>query len=282
LKILHINSFSWCDYLNDMVAHGGISKFGKDYVTSNPANYLYNDYANVSSLYGRGFTLYGKLPRQNVTETRELSRRILDRDFDYILYGSCFRDSSHLSLVEKVYSKDRIIFIDGEDHVGIHWGLAEKGWYFKRELLIQPKPNIHPINFAIPKDMISIGTKKIKEFAHIDPADTKTYIYNNEQDYYRDYQESYFAWTQRKAGWDCLRHYEILANGCFPAVRKLEEIPLYTMMSFPKDIVGEYYRRFGYKFSDQYWNYMDELYDWTLNKCTTESLWDYILRVVTS
>ena len=38
----------------------------------------------------------------------------------------------------------------------------------------------------------------------------------NESDYYKDYQRSYFAITCKKGGWDCLRHYEILANAVSP------------------------------------------------------------------
>ena len=46
------------------------------------------------------------------------------------------------------------------------------------------------------------------------PGKLDTYIYEKERDYYDMYFNSLFALTYKKAGWDCLRHYEILANGC--------------------------------------------------------------------
>lgn len=41
-----------------------------------------------------------------------------------------------------------------------------------------------------------------------------TYIFENEEEYYNDYKKSLFAITRKKGGWDCMRHYEILACGC--------------------------------------------------------------------
>ena len=46
------------------------------------------------------------------------------------------------------------------------------------------------------------------------PGIKETYIYKDEQSYYDDMYNSRFAITMRKAGWDCMRHYEIMANGC--------------------------------------------------------------------
>jgi len=69
--------------------------------------------------------------------------------------------------------------------------------------------NVLPIQFAFPTNKVSKGAKKERRIAHSDPRDKKTYIFNNETDYYMDYQFSKFAITQKKAGWDCLRHYEI-------------------------------------------------------------------------
>src|SRR5688572_9949738 len=80
---------------------------------------------------------------------------------------------------------------------------------------IQYKP--FPIGFAISETkFVSDVPIKDKDFASIIPGDLKTYIYTEESAYYKDYQRSYFAITCKKGGWDCMRHYEILANGCIP------------------------------------------------------------------
>ena len=75
--------------------------------------------------------------------------------------------------------------------------------------------------------------------ATVDPRNRSTYIFDTEQAYYADYQASFFAVTMEKAGWDCMRHYEILANGCIPLFLNLENCPVNTMTHFPKAIVLE-------------------------------------------
>ena len=49
--------------------------------------------------------------------------------------------------------------------------------------------------------------------------------FEREQDYYADLQQARFGITVKRAGWDCLRHYELAANGCVPCFRDLESKP---------------------------------------------------------
>lgn len=94
---------------------------------------------------------------------------------------------------------------------------------------------VYPISFSIPEEKISQRVpEKTKRFAHIVPGDPSTYIFQDETTYYADYQQSIFGRTQKKAGWDCLRHYEILANGCIPWFRDLDRCPAQTMVHLPK------------------------------------------------
>lgn len=91
------------------------------------------------------------------------------------------------------------------------------------------------ISFSIPSEkMISEIPDKTKDFAvHcVDPEvaskipECKTsYAFTTETDYYFDLQCSRFAITTKRAGWDCLRHYEIAANGCIPCFRDLDKKP---------------------------------------------------------
>ena len=66
-----------------------------------------------------------------------------------------------------------------------------------------------------------------------------TYIYDNEEDYYAMYQNSKFALTSKKGGWDTLRHYEIMANGTIPIFVDIENCPKHTLWNFPKDLCKE-------------------------------------------
>jgi hypothetical protein len=80
---------------------------------------------------------------------------------------------------------------------------------------------------------------KTKDFSFITPLNRNTYIYNSEKDYYADYSQARFGVTLKKAGWDCMRHYEILANGCIPFFIDIEKCPINTMKLCPKDLFIE-------------------------------------------
>ena len=100
---------------------------------------------------------------------------------------------------------------------------------------------IYPITFSIPEQKLFDGKNIIEKkqlTASLIPGDMSTYIYKTEQDYYKNYQMAYFAITMKKAGWDCLRHYEILANNCIPYFIDIENCPENTLSLFPKDIIA--------------------------------------------
>ncbi|MBA4055110.1 MAG: transporter [Marivirga sp.] len=99
-----------------------------------------------------------------------------------------------------------------------------------------PKPKtLRCISFSIPAEKIvdHIPNKK-KDFPKhiVDPeiaskvADSHTsYAFTSEREYYKDLQESRFGITTKRAGWDCLRHYEIAANGAVLCFRDYELKP---------------------------------------------------------
>lgn len=67
---------------------------------------------------------------------------------------------------------------------------------------------LHPITFSIAEQkIVNIIPKKTKILSSLIPGDISTYIYNTEEEYYKEYQQSYFATTTKKSGWDCMRHY---------------------------------------------------------------------------
>jgi hypothetical protein len=150
---------------------------------------------------------------------------------------------------------------------------------------------LYPIGFCIPKDKIVERIPiKTKLIAHIIPGDVSTYIYENERDYYADYQASWFGITKCKGGWDCMRHYEILANGCIPWFLDLDKCPKNTMTHFPKQMILEIMdivpkNRFGMPDETQMTTslysiltqYIEKLIDYTRNYLTIDRMVDYIL-----
>ena len=52
-----------------------------------------------------------------------------------------------------------------------------------------------------------------------------SYAFDTELDRTGDLRASRFGITTKRAGWDCLRHYEIAANGAVPCFRALHRKP---------------------------------------------------------
>jgi hypothetical protein len=141
---------------------------------------------------------------------------------------------------------------------------------------------IHPIGMCIPESkIVPAVSRKEKLYATIVPGKRETYIYgNNEQAYYDDYAQSVFGITMPKAGWDCLRHYEILANGCIPWFQNLDQCPPGTMTHFPKALVIEAMRALAGVTdlnSDAVRHYTSRLLEHTRQHLTTRAMARYVL-----
>jgi hypothetical protein len=151
---------------------------------------------------------------------------------------------------------------------------------------------LHPITFSIPSEKICLNENvKKKIISSLIPGDISTYIYNNEQEYYDEYKQSYFAITRQKAGWDCMRHYEILANGCIPYFINIENCPKNTMYLCPKDLFLEsniLYEKFKDKNINALTNeeineyniLQKKLLEYTKNHLTTNKIAKYILEKI--
>lgn len=96
---------------------------------------------------------------------------------------------------------------------------------------------IYPISYSIPEemfqDLVNAENKK-HDMAPLIPGKRETYIYDTEESYYEMYANSKYALTSKKGGWDCLRHYEIIASGCIPIFKDIILCPFQTMNGFPK------------------------------------------------
>jgi hypothetical protein len=239
MRILYISGGDRPDYLCDMLFHGLRMELGADVVDAERLWYMYADEFGAekhdrSELYGRGFTLYGLLSSDAKVDRTDLESKIRSRFFDLVIYGSIQRCCHLIREVLAAYPAKKTVFIDGEDHSTIIPALQGHGIYFKRELAA-PTWQIWPIQFAIPEERIGTTPRpKTKLQAFIDPRDKRTYIHKTEASYYGDYSESLFGITMKKGGWDCLRHYEIMANSCVPWFLDLESCPPTTMTRLPR------------------------------------------------
>jgi hypothetical protein len=281
MKILYLTKGDHVDYQNDCLLIGLKELFGAGVVDYNKQHHNYVTYeANLAKkMYGKGMTVTRVLPDLEVDRT-DITSKIKNKYFDYIVYGSIWRCSDYLKKILEYYPLNRVIVVDGEDETHLHSSASLNLPYFKRELIVS-KDNLFPISFAIPTSKLNFNKNKNKDFSFITPLDIQTYIYNNESDYYKDYSDSCFGVTIKKAGWDCLRHYEILGNGCIPYFVNIENCPELTMTSFPKDICSKVIKLLGKQPSkDLYSSLIDELENHVINNNTTSSLANYFINVI--
>jgi hypothetical protein len=90
-----------------------------------------------------------------------------------------------------------------------------------------------------------------------------------------------------KGGWDSLRHYEILMNGCIPLFLDIGGCPQNTLTSLPKDFLKDFMEN-NVKIDNGTINVLHndyqaqeiiyEMLEWTERYCTTKVLAEYVLE----
>lgn len=268
------------DYQNDLVFYGLRELYGDSVVDSTQILSLYKEYENKihpQHLWG-GMTAFW-LIGENDIDRNNIEEKIKDKYYDLIIYGSIKRCKDYYDLVSSIYPDSKVILIDGNDESELD-PLYKKHLYFKRELLESHK-NLLPITFGIPTCKVSKPTKdKNQEYATCIPGKPETYVFKEEKSYYQDYQNSYYGVTMKKAGWDCMRHYEILGNYCMPYFIGLEDCPKNTLANMPKELLLEG-RELASNFEVQkYFNILDETFNYTKNNLTTKNIARHILNHV--
>ena len=251
------------DYQCDSLFHGLRTLLGSDVVDLYKMWHLYDDADSndLKNLWGKGFTIYGLLPDNKDVDRDNTEDKIMNQYYDYLiipihhtLNGYYPVIGSALETFRHYYPKNKIILIDGWDRSDVNENIAKECVYFKREVLSKHKNLVKPISFSIPEEKIQEPLTKTIDFAPLIPCINKqevlyhdnTYVYENEQSYYDDYRKSFFAYTCKKGrneviteGWDCMRHYEILACGCVPFFTDVEKCPEYTLRRFPTSLCAD-------------------------------------------
>jgi hypothetical protein len=254
MKILYFTSPT-PDNLEDGILHGLRSIFGPDCIDYPKKDVMYRNFAarDPQEMYGRLFTIWRTLDDIQVDRT-DIDEKIRSKYFDWIIFGAFTRTQPFYRYYRPLLEHRNTILLDGNDLNDLSTE-ARKFLYFKRELepkasyyynykLIPPvvynrrqlHRNVLPIAFAIPKEKITAGISladKTKPFpVHIVDAELAEHpalqggratghIFTDEQGYYHDLQSSRFGVTMKRGGWDCLRHYEIAANGAVICFRNL-------------------------------------------------------------
>ena len=110
---------------------------------------------------------------------------------------------------------------------------------------------VHPIGFSIPPQYVrAVVPAKGQALATVIPGAHDTYKFlptpdatpNEltalERGYYADMERAYFGLTWKKAGWDCLRHLELLAAGCVPLFTDIGTAPAGAVAFLPKRVLS--------------------------------------------
>ena len=247
MKILLINTDDGPDYLSDLINYYFISK-NYDIYTNHNLNFLFNDYKNKSELYGKGFTIYGKLDKKLKDNIKQLEiDQIKDsiKSFDLIVFTSIHRKFKNESIKElfynlqKIVSNNNIFVVDGDDQQILDENIAKISKFHKRELIDKYKNLASPISFSFPEHEYSNKNYDISDktqlLSPMDPRFMSTYVFN-EEEYYEQYKKSIFGTTTKKGGWDCLRHYEILSVNTLLFFPGIDRKPSLTMVDFPVDL----------------------------------------------
>ena len=148
--------------------------------------------------------------------------------------------------------------------------------------------NIYPLSYSICDEyVVNTIPEKKHIWAEVVPGMSETYRFGpeDEDEYHQMYKESRFALTLKKGGWDCLRHYEILANGCIPIFRDINSCPKNSLYNFPKDIILNANKdlipwKNNKEYYDKYNKYATLLLEYTRNNLTTSNMAKYFLSII--
>ena len=239
MSVLYITS-SEEDYLQDSYLIGLRNTLGDRLIDFPKKDLVYkSSEKNNSEIYGLGFTIYKKLEDIQIDRKDCLSKI---RDYELIIFSSIWRQKSIFfrMLPSIVFGRKKVVFFDGEDFNKIFYWALPFGRYYKRERRRKLISWLTcPISFTIPQSQIRHNPLlKKKSFAihnqceiSYDIEEVRTncrssYAFDEEVAYYEDLASSKYGFTKKKGGWDCLRHYEIAANGSVPLFYDFESKPL--------------------------------------------------------
>jgi hypothetical protein len=258
---LHTRFDAVSDYQIDTIQHGLVS-LGHEVVDYPIRWHMYKQIKeqnkdNWHHIWGKGMTITGLL---DFDEGRIKEEEIHQHKYDLIILALHHTKANSydeiiksIQIIRDQFKHTPIALLDGWDSPAISEGVLNacklyKVVYFKRELDRESTEWLRPISFSFPEEKIydnidhdkdEIFAKLIPVNQSINPEYMKTYGFDNEEEYYKMYRSSMFGLTSKKGGWDTMRHYEILANGCLPYFVDIENCPKNILFKWPRDLLIE-------------------------------------------
>lgn len=231
------------DLLEVSILHGLRELLGENCVDYPKKKVMYHDWSDTKKeeLHGRGFTLY-KYP------IKDIKNRTLDK-FDVVLYGVSEAYGEKEQEILNNLSNGNVWYLDGHDLYGFAPRMinfqnevvigVQKTPCFKRELVENNLKNVFPVGFGVPSYQIREINFSIKKqiYQKTAPDDSlfkkvsdvggsrNHHKFTVEEEYYNDLSSSWFGLTCKKGGWDCMRHYEIMAAGALLLFKDYDKKP---------------------------------------------------------
>jgi hypothetical protein len=267
------------DCLNDATFYGLRELYGNKVVDSTKILPLYAEYKDQvpsNNLWDK-MTLIWLIDNDDIDRSN-IEQKIKERYYDIIIYGTVKRCKDYYNLVTQYYPDNKIICIDGNDESELD-PLYLKHLYFKRELRSE-HPNLRPLSCSFPECKITTTfLEKTQEYGTVIPGQYTTYVFDDVQEYYNDYNKSYYGVTTKKINgwWESMRTLEILANHSIPYFPDLENCPPNILTHLPKKLLLEA-RELADNFDERkYFIILDELFEYTKKNLTTKAMAQYIV-----
>jgi|LakMenE01Jun11ns_1017448.scaffolds.fasta_scaffold9950374_4 hypothetical protein len=277
------------DYLQVSIILGLKDILGTDVEDINHHHYLYqNSGVDTNNIWGKGFSYTNILNPKLYKPATELQEKINSNYYDFFIFTSISRNYSLLeTILEKTNGKN-VFLLNGEDLPERLEFYNDKCLYFKRELNYKKYKNLYPINFSLheskfwEKEVIKSQeiSDSIPSMNNLTPISSSKYIFNNEQDYYNNYQKSKFGLTMKKAGWDSMRHYEILANKCLPIFENISQCPEFTLNKLPKKMLVDIEKNYKKMSNNNYKELSNEIFEYSKINLTTRANAQYLLNFI--
>lgn len=147
--------------------------------------------------------------------------------------------------------------------------------------------NIYTITTSIPSEVFITNIDEVIKNKKVDIYDGIKnrpvgcyYEFNNEEEYYNAYKQAKWGLTKKKNGWDCLRHYEIIANGCLPLFENLENCPENTLSNFPKQLLIEAKNKKDTMSDSDYNYYLKTIFNYFKDNFTCEKVAENFLKKI--
>ncbi len=261
-RVLYLHANEPC-YLAESLLHGLRTTLGSRCVDVPRYDSLYAPLPDGirTKLRGHGFTLYGLLADDPALAVPRFAWRNDLALYDLVVLASIWQQGELYAQLSRELGPDKLVVLDGQDASRVFPFAVRAGWrnwplatrirrtrYFKRELdlgtavgRLLHRAHARSIAFSIPAEkVVEIPWEsRVKDFPAQIPdaevaADVRSrhlglgetaHAFVREKDYLADLRSSRFGITMKRAGWDCLRHYELAAAGCVLCFRDLDSKP---------------------------------------------------------